>query len=134
MNTPRSWFAAAVIGDSIYVAGGQGRDRFLKSAEVFDSKSNSWSYAPDMIHERSSCYGLVSNDKLWVIGGELIRNQYGDRPERGSAEVYDPRIDSWNLIHEMWLDSSKVLIDQRFDLFAILITFCNKPFLIECRV
>ena len=108
MNTPRSWFAAAVVGDSIYVAGGQGRDRFLNSVEVFDSKSNSWSYAPDLICVRSSCYGLALHNKFWVIGGEFMRNQYGDKPERGSAEVYDPKIGSWSFIHEMWLDSSKV--------------------------
>lgn len=108
MNTPRSWFAAAVIGDSVYVAGGQGKDRFLNSVEVFDSKKNSWSYVPSMICVRSSCYGLALHGKFWVIGGELMRNQYDDKPKRGSAEVYDPETCSWRLIPEMWLDSQKV--------------------------
>ncbi|MCO5572492.1 hypothetical protein L7F22_026247 [Adiantum nelumboides] len=41
-------------------------------------------------------------------GGELMRNQYGVRPERGSAEVYDLDTGLWTLIPEMWLDTQKV--------------------------
>ncbi|KAI5057679.1 hypothetical protein GOP47_0027694 [Adiantum capillus-veneris] len=108
MKTPRSWFAAAVIGQCVYVAGGQGKDRFLNSVEVYDSRINRWSYAPNMNHVRSSCRGLAAQGKFWVIGGELMRNQYGERPERGSAEVYDPETRQWTLIPEMWLDTQKV--------------------------
>ncbi|MCO5569777.1 hypothetical protein L7F22_023492 [Adiantum nelumboides] len=108
MKTPRSWFAAAVIGQCVYVAGGQGKDRFLNSVEVYDLQTNRWSYASDMHHVRSSCYGLAVQGKFWIIGGELMRNQYGERPERGSAEVYDPDTGLWTLIPEMWLDTQKV--------------------------
>eukprot|EP00250_Pteridium_aquilinum_P010162 c19186_g1_i5 orf=288-1184(+) len=108
MNSPRSWFAAAVIGDYVYVAGGQGKDRFLNSVEVYDSKKNVWSYAPSMVCVRSSCYSLALHGKFWVIGGELMRNQYGEKPERGSAEVFDPQTGLWTLIPQMWLDSQKV--------------------------
>lgn len=108
MNTPRSWFAAAVIGDCVYVAGGQGKDRFLNSVEVYDLNTNQWSSAANMICVRSSCYGLAFHGKFWVIGGELMRNQYGEKPERGSAEVYDPETGIWTLIPEMWLDTQKV--------------------------
>lgn len=108
MNTARSWFAATVIGDHVYVAGGQGRDRFLNSGEVYDAKQDSWSYVSSMRFVRSSCYGLALHGKFWVVGGELVRNCYGDKLERGSAEVYDPQSGLWTVISEMWLDTQKV--------------------------
>ncbi|KAH7282190.1 hypothetical protein KP509_35G017800 [Ceratopteris richardii] len=108
MNTPRSWFAATVIGNYVYVAGGQGKDRFLNSVEVYDLEHDSWSYVPSMILIRSSCRGLALKGRFWVIGGEIVRNQYGGKLMRGSAEVYDPETCSWTMIPEMWLDTEKV--------------------------
>ncbi|MCO5588394.1 hypothetical protein L7F22_042349 [Adiantum nelumboides] len=108
MNTPRSWFAATVIGDSVYVAGGQGQNRFLNNVEVFNLKNNSWSQISSMNCVRSSCYGFTLNGKFWIVGGEVMRNQHRDKPGRGSAEVYNPQNDSWSLIPEMWLSTQKV--------------------------
>lgn len=108
MHTPRSWFAATVIGDLVYVAGGQGKDCFLDSVEVYDPQQNSWSHVSNMKCVRSSCYGLALHGKLWVVGGEVMRNQHSVKPGRGSAEVYDPENDSWSLIPEMWLNTQKV--------------------------
>eukprot|EP00249_Psilotum_nudum_P013221 c24225_g1_i1 orf=173-1393(-) len=108
MNTPRSWFAAAVIGDHVYVAGGQGKTQFLDSAEIYDPKQDKWQAIPNLIRVRSSCYGVALDGQFWVIGGENMRNQYDDRPKKGSAEVYDPGTCTWRLIDDMWLDSHKV--------------------------
>lgn len=108
MITPRSWFAAATIGDYVYVAGGQGRTCFLDSAEVYDSKQDVWIAIPSMLCVRSSCSGVALDGQFWVVGGENMRNQYGDKPKRSSAEVYDPKSGTWRLISEMWLDSNKV--------------------------
>ncbi|KAI5076342.1 hypothetical protein GOP47_0008407 [Adiantum capillus-veneris] len=108
MSTPRSWFAASVIGDCVYVAGGQGHDRFLDTVEVYDLKKNSWSHVSSMNCARSSCYGFTLNGKLWIIGGEVMRNQHRVKPGRGSAEVYNSENGSWSLIPEMWLNSEKV--------------------------
>ncbi|KAI5057686.1 hypothetical protein GOP47_0027701 [Adiantum capillus-veneris] len=108
MNTPRSWFAATAIGEYVYVAGGQGKDRFLNSVEVYDTKQDSWSYVLSMRFVRASCYGLALHGKLWVIGGEFVQNRCGDKLERGSAEVYDPFTGFWSVIPEMWLDTQKV--------------------------
>lgn len=108
MNTPRSWFAAAVIGELVYVAGGLGKTQFLNSVEVYNSTQNSWHKVPNMTYVRSSCYGLALDGKFWVIGGEYERNQYDGIPKRSSAEVYDPETVTWNLVPQMWLDTHKV--------------------------
>eukprot|EP01018_Ginkgo_biloba_P026742 Gb_38205 [translate_table: standard] len=108
MNSPRSWFAATVIGDLIYVAGGQGRIRFLDTAEVYDSKNDVWQPISNLNCVRSSCCGVTLNNQFWVIGGEYARHQYGAELSKGSAEVYDPSIGTWVLIPEMGLDTHKV--------------------------
>ncbi|KAH7446989.1 hypothetical protein KP509_01G085400 [Ceratopteris richardii] len=108
MNTARSWFAAAVVGDLLYVAGGQGNNCFLNSVEVYDPKKNSWSFVSSMHYARSSCCGLSKDGKLWIIGGEVQRNQHYIKPCRGSAEVYDPESKAWSVIPEMWLNREKV--------------------------
>jgi hypothetical protein len=66
---------AAAIGHSIYVSGGQGRDRFLKSVDVFEQKLNSWHML-----RRDVC-GHALNGKFLLIGEELMRNWFGDRLE-----------------------------------------------------
>ncbi|KAH7287696.1 hypothetical protein KP509_32G069700 [Ceratopteris richardii] len=126
MKTPRSWFAAAVVGDFVYVAGGQGRDCFLNSVEVYDSTKDVWSYVPNMACVRSSCSAFAVNGKVWVIGGEVVRNQYGERPERGSAEVYDPQLGIWKLIPEMWLDTKKVPSPGTVHCGKMLFVYQNK--------
>ncbi|CAK9858870.1 unnamed protein product [Sphagnum jensenii] len=108
MKTPRSWFAAAVIGTQVYVAGGQGKTRFLDSAEVYDSETDTWYTIPSMGNVRSSCHGAALDGQFWVIAGEYNKNQYDDGDRKGSAEVFDPLTGSWRFIPDMWLDSHKV--------------------------
>ncbi|XP_024516209.1 F-box/kelch-repeat protein At1g16250 isoform X1 [Selaginella moellendorffii] len=108
LTTPRGWFAAAAIGDFVYVAGGQGRSCFLDSAEVLDYREKRWHQMPSMHCVRSSCRGTVLNGQFWVIAGEVVINNYGDHPQRASAEFFNPASKSWTLIPEMWLDSHKV--------------------------
>lgn len=108
MNAPRSWFAATVIGDKIYVAGGQGRSRFLDSAEVFHTKEEVWCPIQSMNCVRFSSSGVTLDGQFWVVAGEYMRSANEDRPRRASAEVYNPRTDSWRTVEDMWLDCDKV--------------------------
>lgn len=114
MKTPRSWFAAAVIGTQVYVAGGQGKARFLDSAEVYDSETDTWYTIPSMGNVRSSCHGAALDGQFWVIAGEYNKNHYDDGNRKGSAEVFDPLTGSWRFIPDMWLDSHKVHTHSSF--------------------
>ncbi|CAM6048612.1 unnamed protein product [Sphagnum compactum] len=108
MKTPRSWFAAAVIGTQVYIAGGQGKTHFLDSAEVYDSEKDTWHSIASMGSVRSSCHGVALDGEFWVIAGEYNKNHYDDGNRKGSAEVFDPLRGSWRFIPDMWLDSHKV--------------------------
>lgn len=109
MNTPRSWAAAAVVGDKVYVAGGQGRTKFLNSAEVYDPEIDSWQTISSMEVVRSSCQGVALDGHFWVIAGEYVRNHY-DNNQKRSAEVYDVETDSWRFVPNMCLDDNKVSV------------------------
>lgn len=113
MNTARSWFAATVIGERLYVAGGQGISHFLNCAEVYDTEKDVWYPIKSMNYIRFSCSGVALDGQFWVIAGEYMRSQYEDRPRKGSAEVYDPQSDSWRVVEEMWLDCQKVTVAAR---------------------
>lgn len=103
MNTARSWFAAAVVGDKVYVAGGQGNTKFLDSAEVYDLQTDTWKTISSMAVVRSSCQGVVLDGQFWVIAGEYQRSY-----QRSSAEVYDAVTDTWRFVPNMYLDNNKV--------------------------
>lgn len=113
MKTPRSWFAAAVIGTKVYVAGGQGNTRFLDSAEVYDSETDTWEALPTMGNVRSSCHGVVLDGQFWVIAGEYVRNHYDDH-QKSSAEFYDAKTITWQFIPNMWLDNHKVRVENLY--------------------
>ncbi|KAJ7295355.1 hypothetical protein O6H91_17G065000 [Diphasiastrum complanatum] len=126
MLTPRSWFAASVVEDRVFVAGGQGRNSFLTSAEMFDPKLNAWNPIADIKLPRSSCVGMSMGDKFWVIAGEIVRNSNQGRfILRGSAEVFDPTSGKWKFIPEMWVDSLKVPGPNTIYKGKIL-AFCNE--------
>lgn len=107
MTTARSWFAAAVVGTKVYVAGGQGNTKFLDTAEVYDSETDQWEPIASMGNRRSSCYGVCLDGQFWVVAGEYVKNHY-DNNQRSSAEVYDAETDTWCFIPNMCIDDNKV--------------------------
>jgi len=94
MQVERTALAAAVIGNSIYVAGGMnhrdGRDHRLKSAERYDD--GAWTQLPDMPTCREGASAAVIAGKLLVIGGAANDDQ---EPLR-SVDVFDPQTSSWS--------------------------------------
>jgi hypothetical protein len=104
MTTPRSWFAAALVENKVYVAGGQGNAKFLDSAEVYDPVTDTWTEISTMAVVRSSCQGLSLGGQFWVVAGEYVKNH-----QRSSAEVYDAKSGTWRFVPDMYLDDSKVM-------------------------
>lgn len=88
MPRPRSEFAAAVIGDWIYVAGGFGGSSHL---DCFHPATNTWAIGPDLpagVHHP----GVASLDGvLYVAGG------YTDEHlETDALWAYDPQSGAWD--------------------------------------
>uniref|UniRef100_A0A7I4F9I2 F-box domain-containing protein n=2 Tax=Physcomitrium patens TaxID=3218 RepID=A0A7I4F9I2_PHYPA len=112
MNTSRSWAAAAVVGDKLYVAGGQGTTKFLDSAEVYDPHTDTWKIISSMGVVRSSCQGVALDGQFWVIAGEYVKNHYDDN-QKSSAEVYDADTNTWRFVPNMCLDDNKLIYNWR---------------------
>ncbi|XP_030543517.1 F-box/kelch-repeat protein At1g16250-like [Rhodamnia argentea] len=109
LGTPRSDFACTVSDNKIYVAGGQsnlGCARGVSSAEVYDPILDEWSPLPDMNTMRYKSVGVTWQGKIHVVSG-FVERLDSDRAspfitERSSAEVFDPRTGTWELMATMW--------------------------------
>ena len=101
MMTARDQFAGGVIGDKIYVFGGNGNPDGinLNSGEVYDIASDTWSpIASRTNHGIEELTGVGLNGKFYVFGG------YGDIGPRGYYgdinfnEMYDPATNTWTTL------------------------------------
>ena len=79
MNEPRSAHVALVLHGKIYACGGE---RFLpetgaeaiKSCEIYDPTSDSWSYGPELPMGIHGLTGFVFRDTLYLVGGSDTPN------------------------------------------------------------
>lgn len=99
METERSDFGSAVIGDTVYVCGGLDnsnnsasteRKTVLRSTQIYSS-SLGWRRTCPMNKPRKNFALLAYNKKLYAIGGTT-------KGTRDLVEVYDPKRDKWTLI------------------------------------
>ena len=84
MHSPRIY--VGVAGDSeadlLYAVGGiGGNNGYLKDAEAFDTRTNTWAALPDMNHPRNAPAVVVVDHVLWAIGGYDGNNAYRDTVE-----------------------------------------------------
>ncbi|KAF7046828.1 hypothetical protein CFC21_055828 [Triticum aestivum] len=97
MNTPRSCFGSASVGEKAYVAGGTDSSyRELSSAEMYESETHTWAPLPSMNRSRYKCSGAFMDGKFYVIGG-LTRS----RELLTCCEEYDLNRRSWRVIDNM---------------------------------
>ncbi len=97
----RDHFAAAVIGDKLYAAGGRQSDfpdnvfnQTLSEVDVYDFTNNTWSTLPagqNIPTPRGGASSVNYNDRLVVIGGETA----APGPSLTVTEEYDPVAQSW---------------------------------------
>ena len=88
----RGYQTATLLGNGkILVAGGQGSNGYLDSAELYDPVSNNWSSAGNMTTARFlHTATLLGNGKVLVTGG------FGNSGFVFTAELYDPVSNSWS--------------------------------------
>jgi N-acetylneuraminic acid mutarotase len=75
MSIPRYWHVSVVIGNHIYVIGGQGGNGLVySSSEVFDIKANKWTVTcQPMVVVRNGAIGTAVLDKIYIFGGEYLK-------------------------------------------------------------
>lgn len=74
MPTARSGTAAFLIDNKIYVVGGgfkkpDGNFQFLKTVEIYDPASDSWSTGPDMLQPHDYPAACLKDGQIYILGG-----------------------------------------------------------------
>ena len=107
MATPRWGHSATVLADGrVLVAGGRssavgGKEQVVASAELYDPQHDTWSPAAPMDQGRVlHAAGLLSSGEVIVAGGHL-QDPADLHSATASAELYDPRSDTWTATGSM---------------------------------
>jgi serine/threonine protein kinase/N-acetylneuraminic acid mutarotase len=95
LNHARAAAAAAVVGDSIVVVGGQANGKLVPQTEVFDGER--WRDVAELPTPREHLGAASDGRYLYAIGG---RNLSADK-NSPALERYDPASDSWTTLEGM---------------------------------
>lgn len=105
-NLRRTGAAVLLPGDSsgatkVMAIGGGGSAGVLRSTEVFDESSNSWTTGPSMNVARGHANVVLLPDRSMVaVGGGSYAGSstpYNAGPEHRNVELFDPTTSSWRL-------------------------------------
>ncbi|KIH49706.1 kelch repeat protein, partial [Ancylostoma duodenale] len=112
MKDERGRFDSAVLNGKVYAVAGSNGNNDLKTAEVYNPKTNQWTAIPPLSKPRSH------NGTVWepIAPMELARYQAGVIAWRGlvvacggcdrwncmdSVEAYDPKTNTWRMLSKM---------------------------------
>jgi N-acetylneuraminic acid mutarotase len=91
MPTPRSESGVAILGDKIYVVGGESYEiKKTNVVEVYDISTNKWSTAAPLPKGMNHIALSPYNGKLYGVGG-THENGYSNK-----LYIYDPEQDKWS--------------------------------------
>jgi len=92
MPTARKMLSACVVDGKIYAIGGGGqiKNQFLATLEVYDPATDTWTRKADMPTARNTqnCASVV-NGKIYAIGANNMQKWVS------TVEEYDPETDTW---------------------------------------
>jgi len=71
LQIARSGFAAVALGDSLFVIGGKGLRGMLRSVEVYDLRTETWSFVDSLSTPRMDLTAQVVDGKIYAIGGKM---------------------------------------------------------------
>ncbi|XVF69454.1 hypothetical protein PTKIN_Ptkin11bG0083400 [Pterospermum kingtungense] len=103
----RKKFAAAVVFDKIYVAGGAG-SKAASAVEEYDPESDTWRVVAHTQRRRYGCIGAAVDGIFYVIGGLKIGGAFGNGAGGVEAHVYASSMDLYDVEARVWLRSRAV--------------------------
>ncbi len=103
LNTPRGGHTATLLPNGkVMVVGGAGCGAgVLKSTEIYDPATKTWSYSGDLVGLKRSFHTatLLPNGKVLVAGGayDWVQVELDEVPiPTNTAELYDPAAGTWS--------------------------------------
>ena len=103
MSTPRAYACATHLDGKVYVLGGKDTNSpsgMLRTAEVYDMATRTWSQLPDMATHRWGLGCAVTGGKVYALGGKSDRTHGAmhNEPFLASSEVFDPQTQQWSTL------------------------------------
>lgn len=90
-------FGTAGTSGRIFIAGGVGNDKRLRTCEVYDILTDEWQFTGKLSLARYRGGNMVSADgTLYVLGGRVSHNCMDSIPMACVVESYDPEKNRWN--------------------------------------
>ena len=93
--------ASAVLGDRLFVIGGEIDDEVTEQVWFYTPESDAWQRAPDLPRPRTGAAACSVGGKLWVMGGWVQGDEDWERRPARSVVVYDPDSCRWSAGPEM---------------------------------
>jgi len=109
LGTDMPWAAGSVstalIGDSIYVAGGIVGNQTVDNAARYDLQTDTWHTLASMPSQKGRNHAAAGTDgrKFYIFGGRGVGSGSGNVVANGFADVhvYDPQTDTWDSTNDV---------------------------------
>jgi N-acetylneuraminic acid mutarotase len=98
LNHARAAGAAAVVGDTLVVVGGQADNELIPQTEVYDETEDQWREATPMPTPREHLAAAAIGEHIYVVGG---RTPAGPETNFATLERYDLAADRWETMEPM---------------------------------
>lgn len=89
---------------------------YSSTVERFDTVSGSWEVMDTMLHARCQAGYTVAHGKIYVVGG-LGDNLIGPPGGLKSVEFYDPQLDAWTGLPDMYFSRCESIVESAFSIF-----------------
>ena len=123
MPTERGSTDAVVVDGKIYVLGGYTwlkaghlRERFVRSIEEYNPKTDQWHQLPDMPMLKGWFATVAVDNKVYTIGGVDLENR---NKRFGDVDVYNPGVNKWSKINK-WRKAESMTIPKTTTAVAVV--------------
>ena len=123
MPTERGATDAVVVNGKIYVLGGYTwlkaprlPERFVRSVEEYNPKTDQWHQLPDMPMLKGWFAAVAVDNEIYTIGGIDLENR---NKRFGDVDVYNPGVNKWSKINK-WRKAESMTIPKTATAVAVV--------------